>query len=157
MTCHSLSMLYKYRHTKFLWWWCIRELILHAGGEGHHTEPCGWQSINSHPAAVSMVDKTTPTPPWLHFTFLPLCFSRPLTLPVEGCPVNSAGSLGSWRQTVALCCKYGKHGISFVEATRREQSGEYSHGRYIQSGKEKPKCIFHVYGNMEVAVQGQAD
>lgn len=44
-----------------------------------------------------------------------------------------------------------------MEATRREQSGEYSHGHYIQSGKEKPKCTFYVYGNMEVAVQGQDD
>lgn len=61
------------------------------------------------------------------------------------------------RQTVALGCKYGKHGISFVEAARREQSGEYVHRHCIQSGRDEPKHTFHVYGNMEVTVQGQAD
>lgn len=44
-----------------------------------------------------------------------------------------------------------------MEAVRREQSGEYSHEHGIQSGREKPECTFHVYGNMKVAVQGQAD
>lgn len=41
----SLFVPVKCRHPKFLWLWCIRELILHAGWEGHCTQPRGWQSM----------------------------------------------------------------------------------------------------------------
>lgn len=58
---------------------------------------------------------------------------------------------------MALCCKAGKHGLSFVEAARREQSGECSHRHCIQSGRQKKKRTLVIYRKMEVAMLGQTD
>lgn len=126
--CHSLFMLNRGTQSLFGSDALENSFFMQDGKDTTLSLADGRAQINSHSAAASMVDKATPTPPWLLFTLPRLCFSRPLTLLVEDCPVNSAGSLGSWRrwQTAALCCKYGKHGISFVEVARREQSGEYS-------------------------------
>lgn len=114
--------------------------------------------IGKNPAAVPVVGEITLTPPCLLFAFPPLCLPGS-TVPAEDCPVGSAGSVGSrcMRQTVALHCKYGKRGLAFVEAARREQSGEYSHRHCIQSGRQKKRCTLLIYRKLEVAILGQND
>lgn len=76
--CCSLFM-FKHRHPKFLCLWRIRQLILHAGWEGHHTQPHGWQSMDRQQScscacggwdnpytSLSPFCLSTTLPSWIH-------------------------------------------------------------------------------------------
>lgn len=53
---------------------------------------------------------------------------------------------------MASCGKCGESGIIFVEAARREQSGEYLQKHCTQAGRQKKKCTLLIYRKLEVAV-----
>jgi len=133
----SLFVHVKCGHPKFLWLWCIRELILCAGWAGHRTQPRGWQSMGRQSSSCAWGGWDNP-----YISLTPFCLSATLSSMIHLlCQLKPAQSSlpGPWGRgagdTVALCCKYGKQGLSFVEAARRGPSSDYLHRHCIQSAR----------------------
>lgn len=113
--CCSLFT-FKRRHTKFLWLWRIRQLILHAGWEGHRTQPGGQQSMDRQKScscacggwdnpdtSLSLFCLSTTLPSWIHCACwrLPgrLCRKRGVTVHETDCGTT----LQVWEAWTCFC------------------------------------------------------